>query len=43
MGLSFAEDVKVGFEFLVVAFHFSISLCIVGQGEGCYINHDDNN
>ena len=37
LGLSFAEDVEVGFEFLVVAFHFPIGLWVVGQGESYVI------
>ena len=31
--LSFIEDAEVGFEFLVVVFHFSVGLWVVGQGE----------
>ena len=37
LGLAFTENAEIYFKFLVIAFHFSISLYVVGQGEGYVI------
>ena len=37
LGLAFTEDMEVCLEFLIIVFHFSVSLWVVSQGESYVI------